>query len=370
MNRIVKQIFFLLFLSVLTFAQEPQQRPKNIILMIGDGMGLNYVATNVIRNENSPFKRFNTIGLSITASVDSLITDSAAGATAMATGYRTKNTYIAEDTTSLPLYTFFEHANLLGLSTGVVVTDEISGATPSAFLVHEQSRYRREEITNDLLNCEVNVVIGGGRKYFVPESEGGTRTDGKNLIKDMELKGYKFYYDYDDLPGENATGKFYALLSDTGLPKAPERDYTLGDLTGAALNNLSKNEKGFVLMVEGSQIDWASHDTDVVYLVPEINDFATAVKTALDFAEEDGNTLVIVTADHETGGLTITEGNADGTGLRLQYLTNHHTGGFVGVYAKGPGEELFRGIYGNYMIGRKIFKLLDPSFTFTLKNVK
>ncbi len=149
MNRFVRLIFYLLFFPLIIFAQETE-RPKNIILLIGDGMGLNYVAADVLKYNNSPFKRFSTVGLAITKSIDDLITDSAAAATAIATGYPTKNRYIAMDTSYNKLYTIFEHAEKLGLSTGMVVTDAVVGATPAAFVTHHNNRSEKKEIAEQL----------------------------------------------------------------------------------------------------------------------------------------------------------------------------------------------------------------------------
>ena len=118
-------------------------------------------------------------------------------------------------------------------------------------------------------------------------------------------------------------------------------------------------------MVEGSQIDWAGHDEDADYLLSEMDDFSTALKVAIDYAEKEGNTLVIATADHETGGMTITDGSFDGENLEVEFLNSHHTAGFVGVFAYGPGEKLFGGIYDNHLIGRKIFHLMDESYKFS-----
>ena len=364
MSRIFRQLLFVVCLSVLVFAQD-FRKPQNIILLIGDGMGLNYVAANVLQDADSPFRDFKTIGLSITKTIDSLITDSAQGATTIATGYRTRKTFIAVDTSLQPLYSIFEQSKKLGLSTGVVVTDEISGATPMAFLVHDPSRYNKEKMIEKLLDSKVDIIIGGGKKYFLPDNDGGIRPDKRNIISELRTKGYKFYFSFDDLPEVEAYNKFYGILSDSGLPKASERNYSLGQLTDTALKQLSNNSIGFVLMVEGSQIDWAGHNNDAGYALSELKDFATAISSALRFAEKDGNTLVLVTADHETGGLAITAGNYDGSNMIIKFVDNHHTGGFVPVFAKGPGEELFNGIYGNYMIGRKIFRLLDPTYHFS-----
>jgi alkaline phosphatase len=364
LNRFTRLIYFLLFFPSLIFAQETE-RPKNIILLIGDGMGLNYVSAVVLKNQNSPFEKLSTVGLVITKSIDNLITDSAAAATAIATGYRTKNRYIAVDTSYNNLYTIFEHAEKLGLSTGIVVTDEVVGATPAAFLTHHYSRSEKREIAKQFLDIDIDVVIGGGAKYFLlPDSRHSHEAE-INLVDELKSNGYNLYYDFKELSESNNSNKVFALLADDGLPKANKRDYSLGELTSLALNNLSVNEKGFLLMIEGSQIDWAGHDEDVDYLLSEMDDFSSALQVAMDFAEKEGNTLVIVTSDHETGGMAITDGSFDGQNLKIEFINSHHTAGFVGVFASGPGEKLFRGIYDNHLIGRKLFHLIDESYKFS-----
>jgi alkaline phosphatase len=335
------------------------ERPKNIIILIGDGMGLNYVATNVLIHEDSPFRKFTTIGLSITRSIDELITDSAAAATAIATGQPTKNRYISVDTNYNKLYTIFEHAQSLDMATGVVVTDNIPGASPSPFYIHHESRHEYFEIAEQLIDSNLDVAIGGGTKYFLPLEEGGSRKDRLNLIDKLELLDYKVYYNFDDLSDSSPSEKILGMLDMGSLPVAEERNYSLGNLTSIAIEHLNENDDGFIMVVEGSQIDWAGHDTNYVYLLSEMEDFATAINTSLEFAADDGNTLVIVTSDHDTGGMTITDGSYNADSLKIEFVGVHHTAGFVGVFASGPGSELFNGIYDNYMIGRKLFKLLD-----------
>ena len=364
MNRFTRLIFYLLFFPLLIFAQETE-RPKNIILLIGDGMGLNYVAADVLKYNNSPFKRFSTVGLAITKSIDDLITDSAAAATAIATGYPTKNRYIAMDTSYNKLYTIFEHAEKLGLSTGVVVTDAVVGATPAAFVTHHYNRSEKKEIAEQFLDIDIDVVIGGGAKYFLPSDSRHSDEEEINLVDQLRSKGYNFYYDFDGLSESVYSDKVFALLDEEGLPEADKRDYSLGDLTSLALKLLTANEKGFLLLVEGAQIDWAGHDENADYLLSEMDDFSTALKVSLDFAEKEGNTFVIATADHETGGMAITDGSFDGDNLKVEFLNSHHTAGFVGVFAYGPGEKLFGGIYDNHLIGRKLFHLLDESYQFS-----
>ena len=363
MSRFVRLIFYLLFLPSLIFAQETE-RPKNIILLIGDGMGLNYVSADVLKYNNSPFKRFSTVGLAITKSIDDLITDSAAAATAIATGYPTKNRFIAMDTSYNKLYTIFEHAEKLGLSTGIVVTDAVVGATPAAFVTHHYNRSEKKVIAEQFLDIDIDVVIGGGAKYFLPADSRHSDEEETNLVEQLESKGYNFYYDFDGLSESVNSDKVFALLDEYGLPKADKRNYSLGDLTSLAIEHLTTNEKGFLLMIEGAQIDWAGHDENADYLLSEMDDFSTALKVAIDFAAKEGSTLVIATADHETGGMAITDGSFDGESLKVEFLNSHHTAGFVGVFAYGPGEKLFGGIYNNHLIGRKIFHLMDESYQF------
>lgn len=364
MNRFTRLIYFLLFLPCLIFAQETE-RPKNIILLIGDGMGLNYVSADVLKYNNSNFKRFTTVGLAITKSIDDLITDSAAAATAIATGYRTKNRYVSVDTSYNELYTIFEHAEKLGLSTGVVVTDEVVGATPAAFVTHHYSRSEKIEIAKQFLDIDIDIVIGGGAKYFILADSRHSDEAEINLVNELKSNGYNLYYDFEELSESINSDKVFALLADEGLPEADKREYSLGDLTSLALNHLSANEKGFLLVIEGSQIDWAGHDENAGYLLSEMDDFSTALKVALQFAEKEGNTLVVVTSDHETGGMAVTKGSFDGENLKIEFLNSHHTAGFVGVFAFGPGEKLFGGIYDNHLIGRKIFHLMDESYKFS-----
>ncbi len=149
-----------------------------------------------------------------------------------------------------------------------------------------------------------------------------------------------------------------------GLPEASNRNYTLGDLTKSAINHLKNNENGFILMVEGSQIDWAGHDHKSKELLIEMNDFSTALNEAINFAKSDGNTLVVVTSDHETGGMSITKGKSDASDLEIGYTTTGHTPSPVGIFAFGPGEENFGGIMNINLIGQKLFQLLDPSIKF------
>jgi alkaline phosphatase len=328
-------------------------------------MGINYVGASLLQDPNSPFKEFKTIGLSITCSADKLITDSAAGATAIATGYLTNNKYVSVDTLGNPLYTIFEHAEKLGLSTGIVVTSSVAHATPGAFFAHTIDRNDQTLIASQMIDKDVDVVIGGGLKYFLPKNLSGERTDNINLMDNLNSRNYsmpKNYLELNLLP--DSIVNLYALFELDGLPESSKRNYSLGDLTRTALSHLNNDEDGFILMIEGSQIDWAGHDHKSKELLDEMKDFSSAVTEALNFAKADSSTLVLITSDHETGGMSITKGNLDGSELELSYSTGSHTPSPVGIFSFGPGEELFKGIMNINNIGQKLFYLLDPAFKF------
>lgn len=355
-----------LFLLIIVFAVSifaQTSKPKNVILLIGDGMGINYVGASLLQDKNSPFYSFKTIGLSITCSADKLITDSAAGATALATGYLTNNKYVSVDTSGQKLYTIFEHAENLGMLTGLVVTGTVTHATPGAFVGHSISRYDQELIAKQMVDKEYDIVIGGGLKYFLPFNNSGAREDQNDLTKTLKSKKYNLAYNYEELNLlSDSEDKVYALLEKDGLPAASQRNYSLGDLTRVALNHLNNDSQGFILMVEGSQIDWAGHDHKSKELLDEMNDFSLSVSEALKFAREDGNTLVVITSDHDTGGMAITEGNFHN--FTISYTSTSHTASPVAIFAFGPGEELFRGILNIKQIGQNLFKAIDPTYKF------
>lgn len=353
-------VLLIILINIFLFSQE---KPKNIIFLIGDGMGVNYVAASFFDDENNPYRNFKSIGLANTSSLDRLITDSGAGATVLATGYRTINRYISVDSSGNPLKTIFQIAQEKGKSLGLIATSSVTHATPAAFYAHVDDRGRETDIAYQLSESNVDVIIGGGIQFFLPDVLGGSRKDDINVIEKMQSLGYRWMNEFDYTSVETSD-KILCLMEKNGLKHASSRKHTLGDFTKAAIDNLSTNENGFVLMVEGSQIDWAGHDNIQDYLLSEMRDFNTAITEALSFAKVDGSTLIVITADHETGGMAITGGDKDGKNLKLEFVNKSHTGGFVPVFSYGPGEEEFWGILQNYEIGRKLILLLDPSHTF------
>lgn len=329
-----------------------EKKPKNIILLIGDGMGLTqvYAAISVSKDKLN-IEQAQYIGLSKTFSIDDYITDSAAGGTALACGRKTKNGSIGVDSVGTPLKSILEYAEDNGLSTGLVSTSSITHATPASFIAHQPSRKFEERIAYDFLKTDIDVFIGGGKKFFM------ARKDGLNLIDSLKARNYKVNFNIDDAT-RVTSGKLASLTADEGNKTMLKgRGDMLTKGTETALNILSKNNKGFFLMVEGSMIDWGGHDNNIEYVTSELIDFDKAVGAALAFAKKDGNTLVIITADHETGGLTITGSDSITHKPKVHFSSTDHTAVMVPVYTFGPGAEKFAGIYQNNAIFDKMFEL-------------
>lgn len=356
------RVLFSLLFSISLLACSAQQKdvnsetntlkkPKNIILFIGDGTGLGQISASQFFNENpSNFDRFPVIGLIKTSASDQLITDSAAGATAFASGIKTYNGAIgvSVDTTAVP--TIVEQVSEKGLSTGLVSTSSITHATPASFYAHTKSRGQEEDIASYLVASEIDFFAGGGLDFF------NHRIDGKDLIAALRNNG--FTIDTSSLKKTQAKKQGY-LLANNGMPKILEgRGDFLPAATRLAIEQLSQNEQGFFLMVEGSQIDWGGHANDADYLISELIDFDNAIGVALDFADQNGETLVIVTADHETGGFTLANDGGDYNKIKAVFSTNGHSATMVPVFAKGPGADLFGGIYQNNEIYHKMKELL------------
>ncbi|HKJ78789.1 MAG TPA: alkaline phosphatase, partial [Prolixibacteraceae bacterium] len=329
-----------------------KNNPKNIILMIGDGMGVAQVFAGLTANQGNLYlKNFKNIGFSTTHSADKYITDSAAGGTALSAGVKTNNGAIGVDPDGKKVKTILEEAEEKGLSTGLVSTSSITHATPASFIAHQVSRNMYEEIAADFLNTDFEVLIGGGKEHFTK------RKDQRNLVEELSQKGYVIKPDLNKI-GNVKGDKLVCLTADKHNPRMAERADMLPVATKTAVNLLSQNKKGFFLMVEGSQIDWGGHAKSTIYIVEDMLDFDRAIGQALEFAADDGKTLVIVTADHETGGMAITGGDLKTGMVKADYPTGGHTGIMVPVFAYGPGAEEFTGIMDNTDIYKKMNKLL------------
>lgn len=354
---------FALLLGVVSCSKkEEPKKAVNVIYMIGDGMALPQVfATMLATGEEMTFQQFPYIGVVDTRSASNDITDSAAGGTALACDKKTKNGMVGMDVDSLPMVSVLDVLADQGKSTGIVVTCYSGHATPADFYAKVPKRNMYEDIALQMAESDkLDVMIAGGRKHFV------NRKDSIKLLERMESElGWKVYDTLADIDTECM--KYVVLADDGHMPKAPERGDFLPEGVKTALNTLSKSEKGFFLMVEGSQIDFACHAKDSAWMVEETIDFNKAIQVALDFAKADGNTLVVVTADHETGGLTMIDPEGHYSNVSLNYSTYSHTCLPVMIYAYGPGAELFTGWMQNCEVKAKILKAcgIEPQPAFT-----
>ncbi|MCT8338744.1 alkaline phosphatase [Flavobacteriaceae bacterium TK19130] len=328
------------------------QKPKNVILLIGDGMGLSQVSAGMFYSDKkSNFERFPTIGLIKTSSSSDLITDSAAGATAFSAGVKTYNGAIGVDKNKNSVPTLSEQAATKGLATGVISTSSVVHATPASFYAHVENRRMYEEIADFVSKSDLDFIAGGGTQFFQE------RKDQRDLYEDLRNNGFEVYT--ESLPAIASTKRQAILLAKDGMPKAIEnRGDFLPDATQLAINKLAKNTDGFFLVVEGSQIDWGGHANDADYLIGEQLDFDKTIGVALDYADIHDNTLVIVTADHETGGFTLASDEGDYNKIKPSFSTGGHSSTLIPVFAAGPGSENFNGIYENTEIYHKIKQLL------------
>ncbi|MCC6461247.1 MAG: alkaline phosphatase [Saprospiraceae bacterium] len=366
----MKHLILLLSVFVLAFhnnrgdhaaapAPGAENKPLNVILMIGDGMGMAQVTAGLYANGGRlNLEQFPITGLMKTHSAKNLITDSAAGATAFSCGCKTYNGAIGMTAAKKPCPTILEQAEALGLATGLVATSSLTHATPASFIGHATDRQFAEEIATYFLKTNIDLAIGGGMKYF-----NHRKTDTRDLYAELQTKGYTMS-NFAEKTFEQAMlslspeQPFFWFASNEEPASVEEGRNYLPIAARMAPTFLSqRSDKGFFLMIEGSQIDWACHANKGDKAVQEMIDFDEAIGEVLKFAEKDGNTLVIVTADHETGGLALLRGE-DKESLSLKFTTDYHTASLVPVFAYGPGAELFSGLIDNTDIYVKMRELL------------
>ena len=353
----MKKVFFLFLSLILLVGCAPKceqkvcskiSKPKNVIFMIGDGMGLNQLYAGMTANGGTlSIERCTHTGLAKTYSANSYITDSAAGGTALATGNKTNNGMIGMDADSVAVKSVLEFAEEAGRATGLVATVRITHATPASFYAHQINRSMYEEIAAEMLTSGVDFFVGGGRKNFE------VRKDSLSYSDSLRNANYDIVYSIDSLEAPVLL-PFGALCADYDMPQASERGNFLPNAVDLAIKSLDARGDGFFLMVEGSQIDYQGHGNNTQGVVDEVLDFDRAIKVALDFAERDGETLVVITADHETGGMTIMNGSYADKTIEAQFNTGGHTGTMVPIYSFGPCADQFTGIMENTEIPVRI----------------
>ncbi|WP_433902274.1 alkaline phosphatase [Sphingobacterium puteale] len=323
---------------------------KNVILLIGDGMGLAQIQAGLSANfGQSNIINMQHIGFSRTEASNSDFTDSAAGGTAIATGHKTNNRYIGVDENGKLIASIPDTLASHGIKSGIISSGDITDATPAAFYAHQMDRTMSQEIAADFLHSHVDILVGSHQESFLKNKNG-------KLMQKLNEKGYQLQTTLSDF--EKATsGKQLVLLADSATRKVLDGR---GDMLKTSLLKtiqlLSKNKHGFFILAEGAQIDYGGHANDLSYVVTEQHDFDRLVGEALKFADQDGETLVIVTADHETGGLSLLDANYRKGSVRGNFSSDDHTNIMVPVFAYGPGSQHFIGVYNNTEIFKKILK--------------
>lgn len=325
-------------------------RIKNVILLIGDGMGLNHVSAAETVNQGLTMLALRYIGLQSSHPKDGYTSDSAASGSALATGKPHNNRSISADEEGNAIPTLAERAHDKGLATGIVTLGNLADATPAAFYGHSVERDSADLITRYLLDGKINMVVGGGSGIFTDREDGLTRGD------------FETVFDVHDSVDQMETGDRPILCVDDLMEYAATEE-TLDLLATATRKTILKleedSDQGFFLMVEGAKIDYAGHANSLAGTISETLSFDLAVAEALRYADSNGETLVIVTADHETGGLVLVDGDKEEGLITARFTTDDHTPAKLGVFAYGPGAQHFIGFYPNYDIANKISKLLE-----------
>lgn len=335
------------------------EKVKNVILIIGDGMGLGATASWMINQNYEPtcFDRAQYAAVVKTYSANNRTTDSAAAATAMATGYKTNNGMLGMLPDGTKPESIAELAQNKGLSTGIVVTSYVLDATPAGFYAHVDKRGKRKKIAEDLIEFKPDVIVGGGRKYFTEKKY----TD-ENLVEKAVNAGFTYVETPEKFYSTWTTPILGLLDEGKQLDEAEINSDLLTDLAGHTFEILEKNKKGFFAMIEGSHIDHAAHANNTDGVLWWMEEFDKLVNSAFDYADTHKGTLVIVTADHETGGITLVPGSKDFTkgesGLEVNYSATSHTASPVILYSYGASAWRFGGVMDNTDIFKEIKSVL------------
>ena len=345
-------------------SEQSAEPVRNVIYLIGDGMGIAHLTMLEIEGGFAPtsFDRAQNVALISTCSANNRVTDSAAAGTALATGHKTNNKMLGQTPDGTPVTSLLTCARDEGMPTGIVVTCALTHATPAAFYAHVDNRNNEPAIAADLAECGFDVLIGGSRDLL-------HRRPGEGAATPAERFAERGYVVADTLPDADAvhSGRLVAACGGYHMPSMLEgRGDFLPTAVGKALEILSANaqaaDTGFVLMVEGSQIDFESHTNNTAGILAEMRDFDRTIGVAMDFADTHPGTLVVVCADHETSGMAIPSNNKDFTesesGVKYVYGTGSHTGVYLPVYLYGAGAECINGIVDNTDLPKRLRELL------------
>ncbi|MFA6713812.1 MAG: alkaline phosphatase [Victivallaceae bacterium] len=337
----------------------PRLKPRNVIFLIGDGMGLGHAYYTALKiggpTGRLHFEKMPFTGLVRNFCSDNLTPDSAASGTSLATGIKTKRGMVGVDQNLKTAKNIIEALHENGFATGII-SENICDATPAVYSAHVSSRKQKDRIADQQLQSGIDVIMGCRFKPWLPKAEGGSRADGRNLLEEAKNKGYQLVSGKEGLKkldGYRIIGVF-DTLSYTRKPEV-----SLEMMLRAGLQALSGSGKRFFLMAEGAFIDGGAHKNRADIVMYQTLLFDMAVKAALEFAVKDKHTLVIVTADHETGGFAVLSGKPDSKEPETGWLTKRHTASPVPIYAYGPGAEMFTGIMDNTDIPARIAALLD-----------
>lgn len=338
----------IIFVLNLPFAAAQSETAPNIIFLIGDGMGLTQITSGMYANNNTTvLENFEYIGLSKTHAVKNLVTDSAASGTAMACGAKTYNGVVGINARNEAVPSILNYCANKGYRTALLATSSIVHATPASFYAHVDSRKKYQQIAQQLMGSQVDLFIGGGEKHFTQ------RDDGKNLLKE-ETNPFEIVKNLKDFSSSTAQRVGYFTYKDEPPMKSMGRKPALPDMLSSTLERLEADGQPFFVMTEASQIDWGGHANELPYVVSEFAEFNDTIRVALEFAKKEGNTLVVVTADHETGGLALTRGNIKKGQVAGGFNTKGHSATMVPVFSYGPEADTFKGIYENTAIFDKM----------------
>jgi alkaline phosphatase len=346
-----------------TYTSDGKDMPvKNVILLIGDGTALPQMYAGYTANHGA-LNVFNMrhIGLSKTSSYNNYVTDSAPGATSIASGEKTNNRYVGVDHTgkALPLLPLF--LSKKNIKTGLVTCGDITDATPADFYGHVTERDSSLAIIRDLKNAPIQLLMGSGNESLTNVAllnEKDRQYFNRDVLNELEPE-YKVVSNIDSVT--DAQHKWIVMEQRAGLSMLKGRGDWLSQAFDKATNVLSQNKDGFFMMLEGAQIDYGGHANNLPYVATEMLDFDKVIGKALQFADTHPGTLVIVTADHETGGLTLLDGDYNKGYVSGQFSTNDHTALPVMVFAYGPHADYFNGVYENTALFGKILKAYGVS---------